>query len=148
MATHWRAGQRLTASRLAIESAQVEDTTTRTTTSTSYGNASTGGAFSTSVIVPASGAVVVELRATQRNSGANNVITSWNASGSTSGTRYTANDVAALITNGTQNQPVDLSYRLESLTVGETLTVTMQHKVNVASTGTIDYRQILLVGMP
>ncbi|MFD3802652.1 hypothetical protein ACFWTC_03265 [Streptomyces sp. NPDC058619] len=147
MATHLRAGQRLTAGLLTIESSQVEDTTTRTTVSTSYGNAATGGAFSTSVIVPASGAVVVELRATQRNSSTNNTITSWNASGSIAGSVYTANDTAALIVNGTQNLPVDLSYRLSGLTPGETLTVTMQHRVN-ASTGTYDYRQILLVGMP
>lgn len=146
MATHWRAGQRLTAGLLTIESSQAEDTTSRTTTSTSYTDAS-GGAFSTSVIVPASGAVVVELRATQRNSAGNNTITSWAGVGSISGTVYSANDVAALIVNGTQNIPVDLSYRLASLTPGETLTVTMQHRVN-ASTGTYDYRQILLVGMP
>ncbi|MFE2329921.1 hypothetical protein ACFXD5_39480 [Streptomyces sp. NPDC059385] len=147
MGTHLRAGQRLTASLLTAQSAQSEDTTSRTTTSTSYGNAS-GGAFSASVVVPASGWVMVEMRATQRNSTTNNTITSWNASGSTSGTVYTANDIAALIVNGTQNQAIDLSYRLASLVPGETLTVTMQHKVNAASTGTYDYRQIILVGMP
>jgi hypothetical protein len=147
VATHFRAGQRITAGLLTVESTQVEDTTSRTTTSTSYGNTATGGAFAASVIVPASGAVVVELRSTQRNSSSNNTITSWTAVGTVSGTVYTANDTAALIVNGSQNQPVDLSYRLDNLTVGETLTVTMQHRVN-ASTGTYDYRQILLVGMP
>lgn len=147
MATHWRAGQRLTAGLLTIESSQVEDTTSRTTTSTSYTDAS-GGAFSTSVIVPASGAVVVELRSTQRNSGgATNTITSWSGVGSVSGTVYSPNDTAALIVAGTSNVPVDLSYRLSSLTPGETLTVTMKHRVN-AGTGTFDYRLILVVGMP
>ncbi|MFD9256921.1 hypothetical protein [Streptomyces sp. NPDC059538] len=147
MATHLRAGQKITAALLTVESTQVEDTTTRTTTSTSYTNAS-GGAFSAAVIVPASGAVMVEMRATQRNSTTNNTITSWNGVGSVSGSVYSANDVAALIVNGTQNQPLDLSYRLQNLVPGETLTVTMQHKVNTASTGTYDYRHILLVGMP
>jgi hypothetical protein len=147
MATHFRAGQRLTAGLLSIESTQVEDTTTRTTTSGTYGNAATGGAFSASVVVPASGAVVVEMRSTQRNSGATNTITSWTASGSTSGTLYTANDTAALIVTGTSNISVDLSYRLSGMSVGETLTVTMQHKVS-GGTGTMDYRQILLTGCP
>ena len=145
--THFRAGQSLTAGLLNVESTQVEDTTSRTTTSGTYADAATGGTFSAAVIVPASGAVVVEMRATQRNSGATNVITSWNASGSVSGTLYTANDTAALITQGTQNQPVDLSYRLSGMSVGETLTVTMQHKVS-GGTGTIDYRQMLLQGCP
>lgn len=147
MTTHWRAGQRLTAALLAIESTQVEDTSTRTTTtSASYVNAS-GGAFSASVIVPASGAVNVELRSTQRNSGATNTITSWSASGSVSGTLYTANDNAALIVTGTSNVPVDLSYRLSGMSVGETLTVTMLHKVS-GGTGTFDYRILLLTGCP
>jgi hypothetical protein len=147
MATHLRAGQRATANLFTIESVQVEDTTTRTTTSGTYGNAATGGAFSAAVVVPASGAVVVEMRTTQRNSAATNTITSWTASGSTSGTVYTANDTAALIVPGTNNSPVDLSYRLSSLTPGETLTVTMQHRVN-GGTGTFDYRLILLQGCP
>lgn len=146
MATHFRAGQRLTAGLLSIESTQVEDTTSRTTTSGTYANAS-GGAFSASVVVPASGAVVVELRSTQRNSGATNTITSWNATGSVSGTLYTANDNAALIVTGTSNVPVDLSYRLSGMSVGETLTVTVVHKVS-GGTGTMDYRIILLTGCP
>lgn len=148
MGTHLRAGMRATAELFTIPSAQSEDTTSRTTTSTTYGNASAGGAFTAAAVVPASGQVVVEIRATQRNSAANNTITSWTGVGSTSGTVYTANDTAALIVPGTNNAPVDMSYRLSNLIPGETLTVTMQHKVNVASTGTIDYRLILLSGMP
>ncbi|MFF3622326.1 hypothetical protein [Streptomyces sp. NPDC002467] len=147
MGTQFRAGQRLTAALLTIDNTQVEDTTSRTTTATTYGNAS-GGAFSASVTVPASGQVLVEIRSTQRNSTTNNSITSWTATGSVSGTVYTANDTAALIVNGVQNNSVDLSYRLTGLSVGETLTVTTQHKVNAASTGTFDYRLILLTGMP
>lgn len=147
MGTHLRSGMRATAELFTIPSAQSEDTTSRTTTGTTYGNA-TGGAFSAAVVVPASGQVRVEIRATQRNSGANNTITSWTGVGSTSGTMYTANDTAAIIVVGTNNAPVDLSFQQSNLVPGETFTVTMQHKVNTASTGTFDYRLILLSGMP
>jgi hypothetical protein len=146
MGTQYRAGQRLTASLLTANSAQSEDTTSRTTTSTSYTDAS-GGAFSAAVVVPSSGWVMVEMRSTQRNSAGNNTLTSWNGSGSSSGTVYSANDTASLAVNGTQNQAVDLSYRLTGLIPGETLTVTMVHRVG-ATTGTFDYRQIILTGMP
>lgn len=145
--SHWLAGQRITASKLNVYTAQSEDTTSRTTTSGSYANAATGGAFTAAVTVPASGQVVVSLRSTQRNSGATNTITSWNASGSTTGTVYSANDTAALIVTGTSNISVDLTHRLTGLTAGETLTVTMVHKVS-GGTGTMDYRHILLQGCP
>jgi hypothetical protein len=144
---HWFAGQIITASHLTVESTQVEDTSSRTTTSTSYTDAS-GGAFSASVVVPASGAVAVSIRSTQRNSGANNAITSWTATGTTSGTVYSANDNAALIVNGTNNFSLSLRYRLSGLTSGETLTVTTKHRVNTASTATFDYRIIILEGCP
>ncbi|MFD6113590.1 hypothetical protein ACFWG0_26255 [Streptomyces yangpuensis] len=147
MGTQYRAGQKLTASLVTTYSTQSEDTTSRTTTGTSYGNTATGGAFTAAVVVPASGQVMVEMRSTQRNSGATNTITSWTGSGSSSGTVYSANDTAALIVGGTANQSVDLSYRLTGLISGETLTVTMQHRVS-AGTGTFDYRQIILTGMP
>ncbi|MFJ3170644.1 hypothetical protein ACIPJK_07640 [Streptomyces roseus] len=143
--SHWLAGQRITAAKLAVETAQSEDTTSRTTTSGSYANASTGGAFSAAVVVPASGTVFVSLRSTQRNSSTTNTITSWNAVGSTTGTVYTANDNAALIVTGTANAPVDLTHRLTGLIPGETLTVTMVHKVS-GGTATMDYRNICLAG--
>ncbi|MFB6517434.1 hypothetical protein [Streptomyces sp. NPDC056401] len=145
--THWKAGQTITAGKLAVENAQNEDLASRTTTSTSYGNTLTGGAFTAAMTVPASGQVVVEIRSTQRNSSTTNTITSWTASGTSSGVVYSANDVAALITGGVANAPVDLSYRLTGLSVGETLTVTMQHRVS-GGTGTFDYRQIRLQGCP
>ncbi|MFG2993945.1 hypothetical protein ACGFZK_32420 [Streptomyces sp. NPDC048257] len=147
MGTHRRAAQRLTAAIETYLASQVEDTTSRTTTATGYGNLATGGAFSTTVVVPASGWVRVDIRATQRNSAANNTITSWRAVGSSTGTKYTENDTAALIIAGTNNFPVGLSYLLTGLVPGETLTVTMLHRVN-AGTGTVDYRQIVLTGLP
>ncbi|MEU2450047.1 hypothetical protein ABZ605_08310 [Streptomyces sp. NPDC012765] len=147
MGTHRRAAQRITAAIETFLASQAEDTTSRTTTAGSYGNLATGGAFTASIVVPASGWVRVDIRVTQRNSGANNTITSWRATGSSSGSKYTENDTAALIIAGTNNFPVSLFYLVTGLVPGETLTVTLLHRVN-AGTGTVDYRQILLTGLP
>lgn len=133
---------------LTIDRVQAEDTTSRTTSSNTYANAS-GGAFSATVTVPQSGSVFVSMRVTQRNSMAANTITSWNATGSTSGSLYANNDNAALINGQTYNLPSSLAYLFEGLVPGETVTVTMVHRVNnVSSTGTFDYRQIILIGQP
>ncbi|MFF9097554.1 hypothetical protein ACF1AX_31085 [Streptomyces sp. NPDC014802] len=134
---------------ITIGSAEAEDTASRTTTSTTYTDA-TGGAFSCSVTVPPSGKVMVAIRSTQRNSGSLNTITSWRAVGSTSGTVYTENDTAALIWSGSGSTNLSLSLvkRLSGLVPGETLTVTTKHRVNSASTATFDYRQIVLWGLP
>ncbi|PWG08785.1 hypothetical protein DF268_36050 [Streptomyces sp. V2] len=148
--THWRAGMTITTGRLAVESAQNEDTTAgRTTTSTTYADAS-GGPFSASVLVPASGMVWVNLRTTQRNSSTTNTITSWQGTGSISGSVYTPNDNAALIWSGNNvtNLSLSLRYRLSGLTPGETLTVTTKHRVSGASTAIIDHRSIQLEGCP
>jgi hypothetical protein len=145
--SHWAAGKRITAGLLAVDNSQAEDASTRTASSTTYGDAS-GGAFSASLTVPASGAVVVTIRSTQRNSTTLNTITSWTGVGSTTGTVYSANDTASIIVNGTNNLPVNLRYRLSGLTAGETLTVTTKHRVNAASTATFDYRLIILEGCP
>jgi hypothetical protein len=122
-----------------------EDTTAgRTTTSTTFANGSS--TLSRTITVPPSGKVWVYLRTTQRNSTTANTITSFNASGSTSGSVYTANDAAALIVPGAaigaNNLSLALTHLLTGLVAGETLTVTMQHRVNTASTGTFDYRSI------
>jgi hypothetical protein len=127
-------------------SGQIEDTTSRTTTSTTYADAASG-AFSLAVTVPASGNVRVDIRSTQRNSSTFNTLTSWQAVGSVSGTVYTANDTAALVVGGTSNQSLSLCYRLSGLSAGETLTVTLKHRLNSASTGTFDYRQIVLTSL-
>ncbi|MEW2250385.1 hypothetical protein AB0907_23950 [Streptomyces sp. NPDC006975] len=134
---------------ITIGSAEAEDTASRTTTSTTYTDA-TGGAFSCSVTVPPSGKVMVAIRSTQRNSGSLNTITSWRGVGSTSGTVYTENDTAALIWSGSGSTNLSLSLvkRLSGLVPGETLTVTTKHRVNSASTATFDYRQIVLWGLP
>jgi hypothetical protein len=133
---------------ITVDSNEAEDTSSRTTTSTTFTDA-TGGAFSTTVTVPSSGRVVVSIRSTQRNSGSLNTITSWRAVGSTSGTVYTENDAAALIWSGsgTTNLSLSLVKRLTGLVAGETLTVTMKHRVNSASTATFDYRSITVWGL-
>ncbi|HEY9264846.1 MAG TPA: hypothetical protein VIQ11_09600 [Mycobacterium sp.] len=133
---------------LTIDRVQVEDTTSRTTASNTYTNAS-GGAFSATVTVPRSGCVDVSMRVTQRNSSTSNTITSWNATGSTSGALYANNDNAAAIQGAASNLTFTIAYLFEGLVPGETVTVTMVHRVNnVATTGTFDYRQIILKGQP
>lgn len=142
------AGDIITASMLTVGSAETEDPTVgRTTSSNLYTDAS-GGALSAQAVVPVSGKVAVEIRATQRNSSTSNTITSWQAVGSISGTVYSPNDNAALITPGSNNQPLDLRKHLASLVPGETLTVTIKHRVNnVATSGIFDYRLILIEGL-
>lgn len=131
---------------LTVGDNEAEDTSSRTTTSTSYTDAS-GGAFSTTITVPPSGRVMVAVRSTQRNSTTLNTITSWQAVGSTSGTVYSANDGAAIIVKGTDNVSLCLTKRLTGLSPGETLTVTTKHRVNSASTATFDYRCIDVWGL-
>jgi hypothetical protein len=119
----------------------VEDVTAgRTTTSLTYVsvNSMTG-----TVVVPASGRVRVLLRVAARNSTTNNSLSNVNVSGSTSGTIYTGVDAAALIVAGTNDVSLTLE-RIVTGTPGETLTVTPVHRVNSASTMTIDYRYLLL----
>ncbi|MER5715708.1 hypothetical protein [Streptomyces sp. NPDC002132] len=130
---------------LNLQNQFAEDAATRTTTSTTYGNAS--AALSRTITVPPSGKVWVYLRVTQRNSTTSNTITSFNASGSTTGSVYTANDTAAMIhagaAFGANNISFSLTHLLTGMIAGETLTVTFQHRVNnAASTGTFDYRSI------
>lgn len=122
----------------------VEFPTTGTMSGSTYGNLSTGAASAT-LVVPGSGKVWVEIRSTGRNSGgATNSLTSWIASGSTSGSAHTADDNSALIVAGTSNISLTMRHRLTGLTPGETLTVTLQHRTTSGSTGTWDYRSIAL----
>lgn len=143
--TEFLSGQRLVTTDLNEDSDFLEDTTSGTTTSTTFTNLSTG-AFELSLVVPASGKVSVDLRATGRNSGANNSVTSWTASGSSSGVVYTENNTAAVIVTGAANVSLSISHLLTGLEPLETLTVRMLHRVNVASTATFDYRSIRLLG--
>lgn len=142
----WLAGNRITAAKLNLDSVELEDATTSTTTSTSFGNLASG-VFSASITVPASGIVKSNLRTTSRNSTTNNSITSIQAVGSVSGTVISPSSSAATIVGGTSNLSLEQTLRIEGLVPGEILTVTSQHRVNAASTMTVDYRYLLLEGI-
>jgi hypothetical protein len=145
---HWQTLAEDVNDLITVANGEAEDTTTRTTASTTFTDAS-GGAFSLAITVPPSGSVMISVRSTQRNSGSLNTITSWQAVGSTSGTVYSANDGAALIWSGsgTTNLSLCLTKRLTGLVAGETLTITTKHRVNSASTATFDYRHIAAWGL-
>lgn len=142
----WLAGNRITATKLNLDSVEVEDATTSTTTSLSFGNLASG-AFSASITVPASGIIKSILRTTSRNSTTQNSITSIQAVGSVSGTVISPSSVSATIVNGNVNISLEQTLRIDGLEPGEILTVTSQHRVNSASTMTVDYRYMLLKGI-
>lgn len=125
----------------------VEDTTTRSTSSTTY-TSSVGLVLSQTIVVPPSGKVYVTLSCKQRNSANLNSVTSYSASGSVSGTLFSPADNSALIAPGNilGNSNLDgaRTYLVTSANPGETLTVTMQHRVSGASTSSFDYRSITL----
>lgn len=142
----WLAGNRITATKLNYDSAENEDTVSSTTTSTTFANLATG-AFSASVRVPASGIVEANLRTTSRNSTTNNSITSIEAVGSSSGTVISPDSTSATIVGNTANFSLEQTRRITGLIPGEILTVTSKHRVNAASTMTVDYRYMLLKGI-
>lgn len=124
----------------------VEDATTASTSSTTYGNSNR--TLQGAIVVPPSGKVSVTISTKQRNSASLNSVTSFSASGSVSGTAFTPADNSALIAPGNilgnSNLDGTRTYTLSSLSPGETLTVTMQHRVSGASTSSFDYRSIHL----
>lgn len=127
----------------------VEDTTTRSTSSTTYSSTvSPANVLSQTITVPPSGKVYVTLSLKQRNSANLNSVTSYSASGSVSGTIFSPADNSALIAPGNimgnSNLDGTRTYLVTSANPGETLTVTMQHRVSGASTSAFDYRSITL----
>lgn len=143
---HWQTMAEDIDALITIGTAENEDSSSTTTTSTTFTNTS-GGAFSASLTVPPSGTVVISIRSTHRNSSTNNTLTHFEAVGSVSGTVVSPSTAASLIVNGTSNQSQSLRKRLTGLSPGETLTVTTKHRVNTASTGSFDYRYILIEGV-
>jgi hypothetical protein len=127
-----------------LASAVAEDTTSRTTTSTSL--TTVAGLTAPTLTVPPSGRVKVTITVLQRNSTTGNVFTSFRAVGSSSGTNYTETLTGAISSTGSNNVTGTKIYRLTGLTAGETLTVTPYHMTNTG-TGTWDYRYVLLEGM-
>ena len=125
----------------ALTQVLVEDTTNRTVTSTTYVNGSS--ALSTTITGPKSGKIEVEFKARCDNSGGSTVLTSFTASGSTTGSIYTPNDAAATVWAGTLSVgPLVITQEI-SCAVGETVTVTLQHRT-VANTGNLRYRSLRL----
>lgn len=117
-----------------------EDTGVRTTTSLTYVALNS---FAATVVVPPSGKVRVDYRATFRTSAAI-ALSTVNASGSASGTNHTGIDTEALTSAATSDVTQTLVRLLTGLTPGETLTVTPVHRVSSAATQTVDYRYLLL----
>lgn len=125
----------------ALTSEFVDDTTNRTTTSTSYGNSSS--ALSDTIAGPPSGQIEVTIGVRCDNSGGSNTLTSFNASGSTTGSIYTANDGQAIQWADTQSGGPLVLTQIIACAVGETVTVTLQHRV-IAGTGNFRYRYLRL----
>ncbi|MFD7410613.1 hypothetical protein [Kitasatospora purpeofusca] len=120
----------------------VEDTTQRAITSTSYADVST---LAATITVPPSGKVEAILTCRQFNSTSTITSTSFRATGSSSGTLYTENDVnAASSSDG--DTPQQVLVRQITGTAGETLTVTFKHRVT-SGTGGCYYRGISLKGL-
>lgn len=144
----WQPGMRITASRLKVDTVEVEDTTITTTTNTSFGDTSSGP-FTAAITVPFSGTVFVHLRSTHRNNTAGlTTIAHFEATGSVSGAVYGASTVAGLIVKSQDDLSLSLRKRLTGLVPGETLTVRGLWRVNSPSTGTVDYRCLSVEGAP
>ncbi|WP_338683964.1 hypothetical protein QD712_25895 [Streptomyces acidiscabies] len=125
----------------ALTQVLVEDTTNRTVTSTTYVNGSS--ALSTTIVGPKSGKIEVEFKSRCDNSGGSTVLTSFTASGSVTGSIYTPNDAAATVWAGSLSVgPLVITQEI-SCAVGETVTVTLQHRT-VANTGNLRYRSLRL----
>lgn len=119
----------------------VEDTTNRTTVSNSYVNGS--GTLSTTIVGPKSGQIDATLWVRCDNSASANTLSSLAASGSVSGTLYTPNDNAAIQwADNLSAGPLIINQTI-SCAVGETVTVTVQHRV-VSGTGNFRYRRLRL----
>ncbi|WP_457028113.1 hypothetical protein [Kitasatospora sp. P5_F3] len=126
-----------------LTSAFVEDTTTRTTTSTSYVDATT---LTTTLIAPPSGKIRVFLTGKLQNNSSNPTFLGVQITGSTSGTIYAATDGTALVTVGA-DFIVQHSTRQATCTPGETVTFTCKARV-AGGTGSLLYRAISAEAMP
>lgn len=125
----------------ALTTEFVEDTTNRTVTSTSYVNGS--AALSDTIVAPQSGQIEVTFGVRCDSSGGANTLSSFDASGSSTGTIYTANDTASTVWGGTSSAgPFSVTVVIPCA-AGETVTVTLKHRV-VSGTGNLRYRYLRL----
>ena len=119
-----------------------EDTTNRTVTSTSYVNGS--GTLSDTIVGPQSGLVEVTFGVRCDNSAGANTLSSFDASGSVTGTIYTASsDVPSTQWADTTSAGPFTVTQVIACTAGETVTVTLKHRV-VSGTGNLRYRFLKL----
>jgi hypothetical protein len=124
----------------ALTTQFVEDTTNRTVTSTGYVNGSS--ALSTTITGPQSGKIEVVASVRCDNSVGANTLSSFNATGSGTGTIYTASDAPAIQWANTVSAGPFVASAVISCTPGETVTVILQHRVAAASTGNLRYRSL------
>jgi hypothetical protein len=143
------AGQILTAGDLNAVTTAVEsgaNTTPGTTTSTTFTDTLTGSSTVTlAFTAPASGVIVVTVSAECSNSGGSNyTIAGFRISGA-AGT-VAATDTNSIYLRGTDSLRASGEFRVGGLTPGMSGTVTMQHRVNPAGTGTFNNRELLMKG--
>jgi hypothetical protein len=125
----------------AISTVIARDTTNRTVTSTGYVNGSS--TLSAQITAPQSGQIEVTVGVRCDNSNGSNTLSIFEAIGSASGTIYSPNDTSAVQWADTQSAGPMVTTVIITGTVGETVTVTLQHRV-VGGTGNLRYRYLIL----
>jgi hypothetical protein len=127
----------------ALTTVAVRDTTNRTVTSQTYVNGSS--TLSAQITGPQSGQIEVTIGVRCDNSAGANTLTHYDASGSVSGVIYTASDDTPAIqwAGNTSAGPLTTVETI-NCTAGETVTVTLKHRVAVPSTGNLRYRYLRL----
>lgn len=137
----WYAGMTITAERLTTDTALVEDTTARTVTSTSYGNGSS--VLSAIMVAPPSGQIEVTVGTRVDHASGVNTLSSFTASGSSTGTIYTPSDPPATQWAAANSAGPLTMCQIITCIPGETVTVTVQHRV-ISGTGNLRYRSLKL----
>lgn len=139
MAT-WAPGDEIVADKLNLASSFVEDTSTATTTSTSYGSSSR--TLSTSITAPASGRIetILAVRG-DSNPNSQTALSNVKITGSVSGTIYSPDDASAIQWASSSSAGPFIAQRQVTCTPGETVTVTAQHRT-ISNTGNFRYRSL------
>ncbi len=143
----WAAGQRIlavTLNEMLSDVGFVEDLTARTTTSTTYADAS-GGALTLSAVAPIAGSLMATLCARVDQAASINVLSSYTLTGSVSGVLYAASDIRACQwANSSSAGPFSAVLKATGWQPGETVTMQAQHRIASAGTGNIRYRSLAL----
>jgi hypothetical protein len=126
----------------ALVTVAVRDLTNRTVTSQTFVNGSS--TLSTTITAPQSGQIEVTVGVRCDNSAGANTLTSFDATGSSTGSIYTADDTPAIQWAGSVSAgPLTVTETITG-TPGETVTVTLKHRVSVPSTGNLRFRYLRL----